>query len=152
LCSMSITLGKGGFVFGGRRDRVTELWRKLQNTALHNSHSLTNMLRITEPWRMTRGACSTHDKNEKCTKTFTYKRETKDVTRKVRFIQEYNIKMCLIRVGCEGVERLRVAWAFRHTVMTPVSYKANISQSAERTSVSRHGVLHHWTRATFTVQ
>jgi len=64
----------------------------------------------------TGGASSTHDKTEQ--DFLLIKQKQRRPLGKPRCRQRYNIKKNLTRVGCEGMTRLHLVWAFMHTLMT----------------------------------
>ena len=100
-------------VCGPTTEKVTKLCRKLQNPSLHNSHSSTNILMVIDPWRMIQARRVPRiSKMRNAQNILLIKQKQTRPLGNRRCRQEYNIKKYLTRVGCEGVGRLNLAWAF----------------------------------------
>jgi hypothetical protein len=106
-------------IFGPKRDKVTEEWRKQHNKELNDLYSSPNIVQaITSKEKIEMGGvCSTHGGEQKWTQGLSGETEGKRSLRRVRHRWEDNIKMIIRKwdVGTwTGLMWLRIGTGGRH--------------------------------------
>jgi hypothetical protein len=111
-------------IFGGKRDEVAGVWRKLLNEELHDLCSSPTILRVIKSRIMTWAEhVARMVEGREVYRVLVWKPEGKRTLGRPRHRWEDNIKMDVQKVGCEGMDWLDVAqdrdrwWALMIAVM-----------------------------------
>jgi len=112
-------------IFGRKRDKVTEEWRKLHNEELNDFYSSPNIIWVIKSRRMTWAGLVTHMGERRGVYVILVgKPEGKRPLGRPRHRWEDNIKMDLKEVGCGGIDWIDLAhdrdrwWALVNVVMS----------------------------------
>ena len=97
-------------IFGPKRDKATEEWKKLHNEEVNDLYSSPNIVRVIK-WRIMRWAGHVARMGERrgVYRVLVGKPEGKRPLGKLRRRWEENIKMDLQEVGCGGVDWIELA-------------------------------------------
>ena len=95
-------------IFGPKMEEVIQQWRKLQNDELNDLYCSPNIVRVIKSRRI-RWAGHVWLEKRGVYRVLVGKPEGKGLLERPRSRREYNIKMDLQEVGCEGMDLLYLA-------------------------------------------